>query len=249
MRVMLAAAALFFPQAAPAHSLHNPKHGGIFFPAAQDTLHIEGVWPAQRLFKLYLYDEVDRPLAPARVRGIHAWIEAKGQQVPLIPAADGSFLVARVPPMSVPAQIPVQIRLTEGAEPEGFYFTFADYSDEQALGFSLEPTVIPATSAGVVAALRGDGREAETLVARHENAFVFAPATRGKDHALALERFLPQLAAGRRPRAAAAIRAVVRAAWLLHTAGDDGTADQVSAAAAGFRAAIDEAAAAFGITR
>jgi hypothetical protein len=246
LSVWIPIAALLLAQIAPPHSTHNPKHGGAFFLAAGDTLHVEGVWPQQRLFKFYIYDAASRPLAPERMRQLRGDVEAGGQTVPLIPARDGSVFVARVPPLAIPATIIVRIAWLPGGDQEGFQFQFGGYSDEHALSFDLEPTVIPRTRSAILAALRADVREAESLVARRDAAFAFAPAAHGRDHVLALERFVTDLPPAGRPRAAAAIREVVRISWLMHLAGDDGSDEQVGAAAAQFRAAVEDCVSAFG---
>jgi hypothetical protein len=232
-----------------AHSTHNPKHGGQFFLAAADTRHIEGVWPQQRVFKLYVYDEASRPLPLSRMREVQGAVTAGGQTVPLVLAGDGSALLARVPPLPMPAVMTLQLRLSASSEPEGFYFSFFEYTDENAPSFDPGPTVIPATRAGIVSALRADAHEADRLIAAADTAFVFAPAVRGRDHALALEPYVPQLAVDRRAAAEAAIQDVVRTAWLLHIAGDDGTNEQAGRAAIAFRTAIDELVTAFGQRR
>lgn len=230
----------------PPHSTHNPKHGGQFLLAANDTLHVEGVWPQQRVFKLFVYDASSRPLPPDRMRELRGYVEAAGQTAPLVLAADGSAFEARVPPLSPPAAITVSMALTRGVEAEGFSFIFPGFSDEHAPSFDLEPTLIPSSVRGLLAALGADGRDADRLVRRQETAYVFAPAVHARDHALALEPFLGRLPERRRPAAVAAIRTLVRTSWRLHIAGDDGTSEDVRAAAGALREAIDELVGAFG---
>jgi hypothetical protein len=230
------------PVPPPAHSTHNPKHGGQFFPAAGDTLHVEGVWPQQRVFKLYVYDASSRPLSLERMRQVQASVDAAGQTFPMLLMSDGSAFMARVPPLGIPAQLVARVTMASASEPEGFSFNFYGFSDEHGLSFDVEPTIMPKTRRAIVAALRDDARDALSLLARQQSAYVFAPALHGRDHALGLEQFLPQLDAAARPRAQDAIRAVVRAAWLLHIAGDDGNNDQVRAAATQFQAAVADVA-------
>jgi hypothetical protein len=227
-------------QPPPAHSTHNPKHGGQFFSAAGDTLHVEGVWPQQRVFKLYIYDASSRPLALERMRQLRASVDVGGQTLPMLLASDGSAFIARVPPLKIPAQLVARVNLSSAGEPEGFALNFYGFSDEHGPSFDVEPTVMPKSRSAIVAALRDDVRDVERLVRSEQGPFVFAPAVHGRDHALGLEPFLPQLGAAARPRAQDAIRAVVRAAWLLHIAGDDGNNEQVRGAAIAFQAAVAE---------
>ena len=79
----------------PPHSTHNAKHGGEFFLAAGDTLHVEGVWPQQRVFKLYVYDAASLPLSRERMQRVRGRVNVGGQELPLILARDGSHLEAR----------------------------------------------------------------------------------------------------------------------------------------------------------
>ena len=55
--VTLGFLALLLVQDVTTHSTHNARHGGTFFPAFGDTLHVEGVWDRQGLLKVFLTDE------------------------------------------------------------------------------------------------------------------------------------------------------------------------------------------------
>lgn len=215
-------------QAAPGHTTHYPRHGGQLFPMAGDTVHVEGTWPSQRVFRLYVYDVDSRPLAEDRLRAITGKVEAGGSTIPLVLRDGEDFFEARLPTLKVPAEIALQLTLAGGAA-EGVYFIFPGYSDDRALTFALESTVIPETLAATMAALRADIRDADALMAQQQSAFVFGPAIRARDHALALERFLPAAGAVR-SRAATQIREAVRTAWLVHLAADEGTVADVEAA-------------------
>lgn len=233
------------PQDARFHLPHEPLHGGQFFPAAQDTLHVEGVWPEQRRFKLFVADEWGRPLPEARLRQLGGRIVAGEVSAPLTVAADAEYLEARLPTLKMPAELSLVLSVP-GHQDEGFQFSFHAYSDERnAVRFPIEPTVIPDSLSGILAALIADQDEVAAVFARGQLAFVYAPADRARDHVMALEPYLPGLPEAQRAQAGELIRAAVRAAWLLHVASDEGTLAQAHAARTGLNTAIAEVAAAF----
>jgi hypothetical protein len=241
--------ALFFSQVVPAHSTHYPKHGGVFFPAAGDTRHVEGVWPRQRLLNVYVYDEDSRPLALERLRAMSGRVVIGTATFPLVLRAHDRMFEARIPTLKIPAELIVELRWPGRAEPEGLQVIFPHLTDVRARTFALEPTVMPRTLAGLLEALRKDAIDGERLIDEGQSAYVFGPAVRAKDHALALDPFVAALAADPRARAESAVRAAVRAAWLLHTAGDDGTIEQTREAAAQLRDAVKDVASLLGPVR
>lgn len=233
------------PQDARFHLPHEPLHGGQFFSAAQDTLHVEGVWPEQRRFKLFVADQWGRPLPEARLRELAGRIVVGDVSVPLAVAADAEYLEARLPTLKMPAELSLVLSVP-GREDEGFQFSFHAYSDERnAVSFPIEPTIIPDSLPGILAALRADGDDIDAVFSRGQLAFVYAPADRARDHALALEAHLPGLAVAKRAQAEELIRIAVRAAWLLHVASDEGTLAQANMARTGLSAAMAKVAAAF----
>jgi len=233
------------PQDARFHLPHEPLYGGQFFSAAQDTLHIEGVWPEQRRFKLFVADEWGRPLNEARLRTLGGRIVVGDVSTPLVVGTEADYLEARLPTLKLPAEISLVLSVP-GRVDEGFQFSFHGYSDERnAIRFPIEPTVIPDSLPGIVAALTAARDEVEAVFSRGQLAYVYAPADRARDLALALESFLADLPAADRARAGELIRVAVRAAWLLHVASDEGTLAQADAARIGLNATIAEVIAAF----
>jgi hypothetical protein len=228
------------PQDARFHLPHEPLHGGQFFVAARDTLHIEGVWPEQRRFKLFVADEWGRPLPEARLRELGGRIVVGDVSAPLAVAADAEYLEARLPTLKMPADLSLVLSVP-GREDEGFQFSFHAYSDERnAVRYPIEPTVIPDSLPGILAALKVDGDDIDAVFSRGQLAFVYAPADRARDHVLALEAYLPGLAVAKRAQAEELIRTAVRAAWLLHVASDEGTLAQAHAARTGLSTAVAE---------
>ena len=233
------------PQDARFHPPHEPLHGGQFFRAAQDTLHVEGVWPEQRRFKLFVTDEWGRPLSEARLRELGGRIVMGEVSAPLAVGADAEYFEARLPTLTMPAELALVLSVP-GYPDEGFQFSFHAYSDERnAVRYPIEPTVIPDSLPGILSALKTDLDQVAAVFAKGQLAFAYAPADRVRDHMLALETYLPGLPAAKRARVEGQIEAAVRAAWLLHTASDEGTLAQADAARVGLVAAVAEVMASF----
>ena len=233
------------PQDARFHLPHEPLHGGQFFTAAGDTLHVEGVWPEQRRFKLFVADEWGRPLPEARLRELGGRVVVGDVSAPLTVGPDAEYFEARLPTLKLPAE-PSLILSVPGRADEGFQFSFHAYSDERnAVSFPIEPTVIPDSLPGLLAALTIDRDDIDAVFSRGQLAFVYAPADRVRDHVLALEAYLPRMDVTMRARAQAQIRTAVRAAWLLHVASDDGTPAQANAAREGLAAAVADVTSSF----
>lgn len=242
-------ALLLFAQDPAEHSTHYSKHGGIFFTIADDTVHAEGVWPRQGLFRIYIYDQASQPLPAARLRAISGHLQIGTVSRKLVLREHERMFEARIPILTLPGELQVQLKLPGRAALEGFQFIFPQLSDERAMTFALEPTVIPATLAGLLDALRQDVRDCERLIEGGQSAYAFGPAVRARDHGLALERHAARLAPDPRAGAESAVRDVVRAAWLVHTVVDNGTIEQIREALSELRAAVDGAPAAFGRKR
>jgi hypothetical protein len=233
--------------AQPAHD-HTPRHGGLLLPVVHDTLHIEAVWPMQRIVHVFVYDEAMRAIAPDRLPGIRGRIGVGGETFALRPSGDG-FLEARIPSSAIPARMTLELALTAGDE-QPFDLVFPGYSVEsQAFDFVLPPTPIPDSLAGLLAALRDDARDAHASLGGNGLIFAYAPAVRARDHLLALDAHVARLAPPARPRAEAAVLAAVRAAWLLHVAADAGISPwQIGGSVGVLTEALDEVVDAFGGT-
>jgi hypothetical protein len=133
------------------HGNHNPQHGGQFFMAADNWHHVEGTYPRAGVFRIYVYDDYARPLAPAALRRVVARVvtneryDAKTRTstdltaFPLRPSRDGAYLEARVTGVTFPAAMTAKIKLKPDAPEYRFDFTFA--------AITKEPVIVPVRSA------------------------------------------------------------------------------------------------------
>jgi hypothetical protein len=118
------------------HGNHNPQHGGQFFMAPDNWHHIEGTYPRDRVFRLYLYDDYARPLSAADLRRVQARVVTRETFDPatrkttettaftMRPSRDGAYLETRVDRMPMPAEMTAKVRLKPGAPEHRFDFTF-----------------------------------------------------------------------------------------------------------------------------
>ena len=126
------------------HGNHNPQHGGQFFMAADNWHHLEGTYPAPRLFRLYLYDDYGRALPADQVRQVRARLvttetfDAKTHTakelaaVPLVASRSGSYLEARVDHVPLPAEMAAKVRFKPASDEYRFDFTFASLTRDPA---------------------------------------------------------------------------------------------------------------------
>ena len=141
-----------------AHGNHNPQHGGQFFMAPDNWHHLEGTYPAQRVFRLYLYDDFGRPLAMDKVRGITARVVTKETfdpatrqttehtAFPLKAARNRAYLEARVDTAALPAEMTAKVRFADDQPEHRFDFTFGTLTKEP-IAPSARPAGTPATAA------------------------------------------------------------------------------------------------------
>ena len=118
------------------HGDHNPRHGGQFFMAPDNWHHVEGIHPADRVFRLYVYDDYARPLSPARIAALNARVVTRERYdpttrqttelatFPLKPVRSGAYLEARLDPTSLPAAITAKVQFARGGPEHRFDFTF-----------------------------------------------------------------------------------------------------------------------------
>jgi Heavy metal binding domain len=124
------------------HGNHNPQHGGLFFMAPDNWHHIEGVYPAPGVFRVYFYDEFAKPLPPEQLRAVKGRLVLKEtfdpatkqtqeqSAFPLAISRDGQYLEARIDAVPVPAQMTAKIQFKPDAREGRFDFAFGELSKE-----------------------------------------------------------------------------------------------------------------------
>jgi hypothetical protein len=126
------------------HGNHNPQHGGQFFMAPDNWHHLEGTYPRDRTFRLYLYDDFARPLPPAEMKRVQARVVTRETYdaatrkttdvtaFPLRLSRDGAYFEARVDPATLPAEMTAKVRFKPEAPEYRFDFTFGALTKEPA---------------------------------------------------------------------------------------------------------------------
>jgi hypothetical protein len=237
------------------HANHNPRHGGMFFMAPDLWHHLEGTYSQDEIFRVYLYDDYTKPLAPDLARQVAGRVVMKEtfdsatrttreiSVAPLTMAASGEYLEARVGNIKLPAEMTAKVKFTRDMQEYRFDFTFPDYSSDTstapgAAGPSLFE--VPDEPAEILRLLDERLMIIGELVRKGAFGEVWVPAFQAKDLSLALDvrtRTLPQAV---RAKATIAVEQLVRAAWMIDAAGDTGNRGDVEEAYAALsRAAAD----------
>ena len=124
------------------HGNHNPQHGGQFFMAPDNWHHLEGAYPRDRTFRLYLYDDFARPLPPADMKRVQARVVTRETYdpatrkttdvtaFPLRLSRDGAYFEARIDPAKLPAEMTAKVRFKPDAPEYRFDFTFTGLTKE-----------------------------------------------------------------------------------------------------------------------
>ncbi|HEY1304935.1 MAG TPA: heavy metal-binding domain-containing protein [Vicinamibacterales bacterium] len=124
------------------HGNHNPQHGGQFFMAPDNWHHLEGAYPAQRVFRLYLYDDYGRPLAAEKIRAVQARVVTKENfdpatrqttdisAFPLKAVRNRPYLEAGVDTPALPAEMTAKVRFANDQPEYRFDFTFEKLTKE-----------------------------------------------------------------------------------------------------------------------
>jgi hypothetical protein len=261
------------------HGNHNPQHGGQFFMAPDNWHHLEGTYPRERVFRLYLYDDYARTLGAQRLKDVRARVVTREtfdpatrkttelRAFPLTASRDGTYLEARVDTRTMPAEMTAKVKFGKDAPEYRFDFTFRNITRDADARTSapIAPTApvasvtpiapvaptadstLPLTA--MLAQLKTSGGQIDALIAQGDFGAVWVPAFAAKDLAVALEPHVAHLAADSRLAGEAALRDVVRTAWLLDSVGDAGNRQEVERAHAAFTAAVSRALTAFADAR
>ena len=212
------------------HGDHNPRHGGILFMAPNGEHHLEGALEDGR-FRLYFYDSFTRPLpsAPFEARLVPADEMGDPAGAPLALTGTPDALddaletaVSRTP--GERAAFTAFVRFPDREDEDRFDFIFLSEAERAALaaaagGGNGPPAPLelrtPDDPQELLDAIRERDRRVQALIAAGRWADLFIPALEAKQLALAYgER------AAERPWAA--LKRIVRGAWLLDLHGDRG---------------------------
>ena len=230
----------------PIHAAHQPIHEGVFQAAANDTLHLEALWPSRGLVRLFVSDRAGHALTPDRLQALHVRIIDGDHETAMHPGAGGETLEASISPEVAPPRT-LMVVLTPPRRPDAHVsFAFDSFTGGQADQIVIPPTEIPHTRQAILDLLRLESRETQALLDGTSHRSVYLAVTRVRDLALALDAYVAVLPPATRTRAGTAIREAVRTSWLLHTSLDAGVPGQSLLGATMMREAIDEVLAAFG---
>jgi hypothetical protein len=253
-----------------AHGDHNPRHGGQFFMAPDNWHHLEGTYARPGVFRVFVYDDFTRPLSLRGITGRAVTAEVYDPATqqrrdvttfPLVPAKTGRYLEAHVT-ARLPAQITAKVKFDVNGPEHRFDFTFPAYTREPVPGAPPVVTTPPATAAGQTEAapaedapgntdalltdIKAGSAQVDALLKQGAFAQLYLPALATKDRALALEAHVSELPEGRRSAAAAAVRRIVLAAWLIDLYGDLGDKPKLDDAFQSFAGAVVDLGAAYG---
>lgn len=266
-----------FDQSPGSHMDHSPRFGGVFFMAPDAWHHIEGTYPQTGVFRLRVYDNFTQTVnvqafkARAVVKEIYDEMTREYREIevyPLVPSADGMYFEAQVGSLASPAEITAKVTFDPSKPEERFDFVFMTATPEvprtAPATTATSPTVetaplptlrlfdgatdaIPATPDAIVGEILARDTKIQELIRTGAFTEVFIPALEAKELALALEPHLGGLPAPSQRRVESAVKAVVRAAWLLDWYGDLGNRVRVNEAYGVFGPAIAEIRGAYGI--
>jgi len=222
------------------HQNHNPQHGGMFFMAPDNWHHLEGTYPEEGVFRVYLYNNFSEPLNVKAFKGRAVLKEVFDKDTkrtrellayPLLATSDGTYLEAHIGSSDLPREVTAKVRFERNGDFDRFDFIFADISVDAEI---IAPTatvlgelVIPESPAGIAAAIAERNVRVRELVTAGNFAQIYLAALDAKNLAVALERHVEEAPAERRASLNWALRQLVRSAWLLDDYGDLGNKEKV----------------------
>ena len=222
------------------HQDHNPKHGGMFFMAPDNWHHLEGTYPEEGVFRVYLYNNFSEPLNVKAFKGravLKEVFDTDTKQTrallayPLLAACDGSYFEAHIGSSDLPREVTAKVRFERDSDFDRFDFIFADISVDAEIvaptATALGALVIPGTPAGIATAIAERNVRVRELVTAGNFTQIYVAALDAKNLAVALERHVEEAPAERRASLQWALRQLVRSAWLLDDYGDLGNKEKV----------------------
>ena len=224
------------------HANHNPRHGGLFFMAPDLWHHLEGTFQSDEVFRVYLYDDYTKPLAPELAKQVTGRLVTKETfdaatrttkeitTFPLRPSADGEYLEGRPGRLKLPADLTAKVTFKKGDQEYRFDFTFAEFSvDKAAVPADVAASLfeVPDNLGEVLKLLDERVTTIGDLVRKGAFSEVWVPAFQAKDLALSLDARTRTLPQAKRAIATGAVERLVRAAWSLDASGDTGNRSEV----------------------
>jgi hypothetical protein len=128
-----------------AHGDHNPRHGGQFFMADDNWHHIEGTHPSRDTFRVFLYDDYTRPIAPTGFSGKVIVLDDANREVTSVPLRRGRVartLEARIP-SSAATRVKLMLRFPDADRDRVFDFVFSDITREPVQTTTAAPSNAP----------------------------------------------------------------------------------------------------------
>ena len=244
------------------HGDHNPKHGGIFFMAPDSWHHLEGTYPAEGRFRVYVYNEYSKPLSLAAARKVRGRVIMKEAfdpktgttrelaSAPLVLARNGAFFEARFERIALPATLTAKISFGSDDKESRFDFTFpaltkdpiASVASAQVtssqVGSGLSRTATFSESTSLLDDLKARQAEVAVLVKSGVLGGIYVPALRAKDAALEVQTRHRTTAGIDQDALEGAVRQIVFAAYQLDSYGDIGDGQKVQEAFTAFSTAI-----------
>ena len=255
-----------------AHGDHNPRHGGQFFMASDNFHHLEGTYPRDGVFRLYVYDDYTRPLGRTATASFVARAvtrevfdpATKGyrdvETSPLVLSKDGRYFEAHVPTV-LPAQITAKVAFKAGGAEHRFDFSFPAFTRDPKPGAPIvvaPPTTAKAqfeaptegvasrTTDALLADLSEESKAVEAAVTSGAFGQIYLSALAAKDAALQLEASDNDRPPNARMQITAAVKKIVLGAWLLDQYGDVGDRQKIDAAYQTFATAVADLLKAYG---
>ncbi len=222
------------------HQNHNPQHGGMFFMAPDNWHHLEGTYPEEGVFRIYLYNNFSEPLNVKAFKGravLKEIFDTDTKQTrellayPLLAVSDGAYLEAHIGSSALPREVTAKVRFERDGDFDRFDFIFADILVDAEIivptAAALGELVIPESPAGIATAIAERNVRVRELVTAGNFAQIYLPALDAKNLAVALELHVEEAPAERRASLKWALRQLVRSAWLLDDYGDLGNKEEV----------------------